>query len=87
MSLKQYSLLIMSMNIQYGIGKIFGFREIEYSMGVKDYFGRWWTNRPHATPNYWPGKYKFEVDYYRQTYCSPEKLPCIRKTVKNQVKR
>ena len=31
----------------------------------------------HATPNYGPRKYKFEVDYYRQTYFPQEKLAHI----------
>ena len=38
-----------------------------------------WITIPHATPKYGPGRYKFEVDYYRQTYCSPEKVAHIRK--------
>ena len=37
-------------------------------MGVKDYFDPIRTNRPHATPNYGPRKYKFKVDYDRQAY-------------------
>ena len=48
-------------------------------MGVNVYFGSIWTNIPHATPNYVPVKSKFEVDYYRQTYCSPETLFHIKK--------
>ena len=43
-------------------------------MVVNDYFGTRRTNRPHATPNYGPKKYNFEVDYYKHTYYSPEKL-------------
>ena len=38
-------------NIQYGIGKVFGSREIAYYVGVNDYFGPRRTNIPHATPN------------------------------------
>ena len=30
-------------------------------MGIVDYYGHRQTNRPHATPNYGRGKYKFEV--------------------------
>ena len=37
-------------------------------MGVNAYFGTRRRNRPHATPNYGPGKSKFKTDYYRQTY-------------------
>ena len=33
-------------------------------MGVNAYFGRKCTNIPHASPNYEPGKYKLDVDYY-----------------------
>ena len=47
-------------------------REIPYSMVVNAYFGTRKTNRPHAAPNYGPGKYKFEIDCYRQTYYLPE---------------
>ena len=46
-------------------------------MGVHDNFGPRRTNRPPATPNYGPRKGKFEIDYYRQTYCFPEKLARI----------
>ena len=56
------------MNIQYGIGKVFGSREIAYSMKVNACFFPRQTNIPQATPNYGPGKYKFEADYYRQTF-------------------
>ena len=49
-------------------------------MGVHSYFGSRLTNRPHTTPNYGLGKYKFEVDYYRQIYFSSEKVAHIRKT-------
>ena len=52
-------------NIQYVIGKVFGYRERAYSMGVNAYFVTRLTNRPHATPNYVPGKYKLEFDCYR----------------------
>ena len=48
-------------------------------MGVNDYFSPFGIDRPHATPNYGPGKYKFEVDYYRQAYYSTEKVAHIRK--------
>ena len=39
-------------------------------MGLNNYFGPRIKNRPHASPNYGPGKSKFEVDYYRQTFVS-----------------
>ena len=56
-------------------------------MGVNDYFDSRKQRRLHATSNYGPGKYRFEVIYYRQIYCSPEKKAHIRKNWKNQVKR
>ena len=43
------------------------------------YFGPRQINRPHTKPNYGPGKSKFEIDYYRQIYCFPGKLACIRR--------
>ena len=70
------------MNIKNGIGKAFGSREIEYHMGVNVYFVPRQNNRPHATPKYGPGKFKFEVDYHRQTYFSTGKVSHIRKTGK-----
>ena len=73
MSLKQPLLIIISW-----IFEAFGYREREHSMVVNDYFGPWRKNRLHATPDYGPRKYKLEVDYYRQTYCSPEKVARIR---------
>ena len=51
-------------NIKYAIGKGFGYQERVYSMRVNDYVCRRRTNRPHETPNYEPGKSKFEMDYY-----------------------
>ena len=47
-------------------------------MVVNSYFGPRRRNRSHATPSYGPGKYKFGVDYYRQTYYSTEKLNHVR---------
>ena len=47
-------------------------------MGVNSYFVPRRTNRPHATPNYGPGKSKFDIDYYRQTDYPPEKLAHIK---------
>ena len=41
-------------------------------MEVNAYFGPRRKNRPHGTPNYGPGKYKYEVDYCRQRHCSPK---------------
>ena len=64
-------------NIKYSIEKWFGSRERVYYIGVNDYFGPRRTNRPHATPNYRPGKYKCEIDYYRHKYCYSEKLAHI----------
>ena len=43
-------------------------------MGVNQYFGPRKNHRPHATPNYGPGKSRHEVNYYRQTYFSPKTL-------------
>ena len=40
----------------------------------------------HATPNYGPGKSKFEVYCYKKTYCSPEKL-AHKKKWKNNIKK
>ena len=51
------------MNIQDGVGKGFGSREITYIMVINDYFGPRQANISHATPNYGPGKSKFGVDY------------------------
>ena len=56
-----------------GIGKVFGSIERAYSMVVNDYSFPRRTNRPHATPNYGPVKYNFEVYHYRQKYFSPGK--------------
>ena len=67
------------MNIQDGIDKEFGSIERAYSIVVYAYFGPRCTNRPHATPNYGPVTSKFDVEYYRQTCCSPEKVFSIRK--------
>ena len=44
------------LNIKDAIGMGFGSRERALSMGVNYYFGPRRTNRPHATPNYIPGK-------------------------------
>ena len=66
------------LNIQYAIVKGFGSREILLSMGVKAYFGPRITKIPHGTPNYEPDIWKFEIDYYRQTYFFTEKLSHIR---------
>ena len=46
-------------------------------MSVGAYFGTRIINWPHATPQYGPGKSKFEINYYRQTYFS-EKMAHIR---------
>ena len=37
-------------------------------MVFNDYFGHRRTNIPQETPNYGPGRSKFEIYYYRQTY-------------------
>ena len=70
------------LNIQYAIGKGFGYRERTFSMGVNYYFGPIRTNRPHASPNYETGQPKFEIDYYRQKYFSPENDSYMRKVEK-----
>ena len=56
-------------------------------MVSNDNFGYRITNRPHATPNYGPIKFKFKVNYCRQKYVSPEKLAHIQKNLKNRVKK
>ena len=43
-------------------------------MIVNTYFGPIWTTLPQKTPNYGPVNYKYEVNYYRKTYCFPENL-------------
>ena len=48
-------------------------------MLANGYFVTRQTNIPHETSKYGPRKCKYEVDYYRQTYCYPEKLAHIRK--------
>ena len=72
------------MNIQYQIGKKFGSREIAYYIFVNAYFGPRLTNRPHAKTKHGPGKSKFEVGYYIQTYFYPKTLFHIRKKLKKQ---
>ena len=62
------------MNFQYAIENIYDSRKRSYSIGLNAYFGPKWTNIPHETAKYGPGKSKFEVIYYRQTYFSPEKV-------------
>ena len=42
------------MSFKYDIGKVFGYIEREYSLGVKSYFGPRIANRPHETLNYRP---------------------------------
>ena len=69
------------------MGKVFGSRERAYYLGVNAYFGPIRTNRTHARPNYVHEESKFEVDYHRQTYCSPEKVAHIRRNWKKQVKK
>ena len=60
------------LNIQDTIGKRFGSRKRTYVMVMNAYFYPKRKNIIYATPNYGPAKYKFEIDYYRQTYCFPE---------------
>ena len=54
------------MGIQDAIGNVFGYRYIAYYKVVNAQFFTRRTTIPHATPNYGPGGYKFEIDYYRQ---------------------
>ena len=68
--------------IQDGLEKGFGYIERAYSMGVNPLYGPIQTNIPHAALNYKPGKSNSEVDYYRQTYFSPEKYLISGKTEK-----
>ena len=49
------------MNIQYEIGKEFGYIERAYSTGVNYYFGPKQTNRPHAIPKFGSGKYNLKL--------------------------
>ena len=51
------------MNIQNGLVKVFGSRQISYSPVVNDYFVPRRTNRLYTTPIYGTLKSKFEVDY------------------------
>ena len=37
------------------------------------------TNRPHTTPKFGPGKYKYKVDYYIQVYFT-RKIDSYKKT-------
>ena len=43
-------------------------------MRVNVFFGSRWKNIPQKTPNYGPGKSKFEADYYRKEYFYTEEL-------------
>ena len=74
-------------NILDVIGKGVLSREITYSIGVNDYFVPIGGNISHAKPNYGPVKSKYEIYYYRQTYCSTENLARIREKLKKQVKK
>ena len=56
-------------------------------MTVNAFFVPRWTNRPHEKPNYRPVNSKLEVEYYIQTYCSPEELAHIRTKLENKVKK
>ena len=56
-------------------------------MGVNACCGPRWKHGPHETPKYGSETYKFEVDYYKKTYCSQEKLACIPKKLENWVKK
>ena len=64
-------------NIQDAIGKGFGPRYRSYYMGFNANICIRRTNKPHAISNYGPIKSNFDVDFYRQTYCSPETLARI----------
>ena len=70
--------------IQDGIGYGFWSMGSEYYMGLCSLFCPRRTNIQHETPNYGPVNYKFEVDYYIQTYFSPEKLALIRKKLEKE---
>ena len=50
------------LNIQYFIGKGFGYRDREWSMVVNAYFCPIRTNIPHVTPYYGPGKSNLYID-------------------------
>ena len=58
------------MNIQYDIERKFDSSERDHSMVVNAHFCTRQTNGPHETPEYGPIKFKFEVDYYIETYFS-----------------
>ena len=52
---------------------------------ANDYFGPIRTNIPHETPNYGPGKSKFEIDYYRWIYSFQKNVLIYEESWKNQV--
>ena len=55
-------------------------------MGVNAYFVPRKTNITHATPNYGPGKYMFNIDNYRQIYCFQKNYLIYEESWKKQVK-
>ena len=75
------------LNIKYAIGKIFGYREEAFYMGINFHFPPLRTNIPHVTSNYGPGQSKSEINYYRQTYYFPEKFLTHEENKKNRVKK
>ena len=77
--LKPFSLLMMLWILNMEFSNDLGLDKKAYSMKLYIYFGPKRENWPHATLNHGPGKSKFEVYYYRETYFSTEKVARIRK--------
>ena len=55
--------------IHNNVGVDFGLRVCTHNVGVNNYFGTRRTNWPLTKPNYGLGNTKYNMGYYRQTYC------------------
>ena len=51
------------------VGEDFCPRVFTHNVGVNTYFGTRRTNRPHPKPRYGLGNTKYNMGYYRQSYC------------------